>query len=77
MRNFAQNWQHTIDSLFGGFQLNRHADGERALDISFVVTQRHCDASVRQVELLLGERPVLGADACEFSAHALGVCDGV
>lgn len=77
LRHFPQNRQHAMDSLFGGLELNRHAHRQSALHIPFVVSQGHSHAAIRQVELLLRQRPVLRANAGQLGAHPLGIGDGV
>mgnify|MGYP000700453278 CR=1 FL=1 len=77
LRYFPQNRQHAVDSLLGGLMLNRHAHRQSPLHIPFVVTQGHGHTSVGQIELLLGQSPVLRTNARQFGAHALGVGDGV
>ena len=77
LSNFAQDWQNSVHRFFGSFELNRHADSQRALHIAFVVTQRNGNASVGEVELLFRQRPILGANAGKFGPHAFGIGDGV
>ena len=57
--------------------LNGHAHRQSPLYIPFVVTQGHGHTAVRQIELLLGQGPVLRTNAGQLGAHAFGVGDGV
>ena len=77
LSGFTQQGQHAFNRLLGRFILNGHAHTQGGNGVAFVVAQGHGHTAVGQVELLLGQTPVLRTDVGHFLAQAFVVGDGV